>query len=369
MELLGAVSGAAGLASLVIQLSSGVVKLRALYNQSKKLPAHIQTITDDLEFIAQFLPVLEEIVADGMQESPIVVGRCMGSAEAVAGALECLLDKLPQTLQASSSRARIKLVMSSKTMLEDIQELQRLILDAKMNINMEAVPISHYCSELTSYRALAYYQMRFNQRNSRVLSALSQDLSGLSLTASTEQHPREDPEHAPEHAPTQESPPSLRKATLVPYRDRFDTRRSNCSIRKCSCVCHTKGLFGRRFWMFEYTPLSMILGSCSSPRCTARRHGAMFRLALSQLGLPFAALISLDVTVERGKLSLKPSLQLERIVRFTSPGFKALFEWRNYIIGLEECKDSLIKLYREDPQMINHVNPKGVGYLEVCSTQ
>ncbi|KAI1502079.1 hypothetical protein F5X99DRAFT_172328 [Biscogniauxia marginata] len=149
---------------------------------------------------------------------------------------------------------------------------------------------------------------------------------------------------------------------------RQSRRTDSCRVKACSCSCHVRANITRRFWGLEYTPLSMILQGCDNSRCTTRRHRIAFRVAFTQLGLPLALTLGLDMAVKAGRYSVAPTLETERVVRYTSPGFKLIWELRTRQIGQEEAVQGFRELWRKDPYMIYHVNPAGRGYIEVSKS-
>jgi hypothetical protein len=140
---------------------------------------------------------------------------------------------------------------------------------------------------------------------------------------------------------------------------------TQCIILHCHCSCHITKQVSSRFWYLQYTPLADMLASCDNARCTARRHRFHFRTALSQLGISWAVMLGVDLTVELGKFSLHPALQLQRVVKFTSPGFVTLWKLSENILGWDDAEAQFRDLYRSDPTFTSQVDPSGQGYLEV----
>lgn len=139
-----------------------------------------------------------------------------------------------------------------------------------------------------------------------------------------------------------------------------------CTRNKCLCSCHTLGSMERRFWSFQYTPLSMILRGCDDTSCDQRHYYVSIRVALSQLGLPWACTLSFHFENDLNSFSLYPCLKPQIIVRYTSPGFKLLEEIRRGEVELAEGIKQFTELLQQDPDMRSHVNPAGRGYVQVC---
>ncbi|KAF4340918.1 ankyrin repeat-containing protein [Fusarium beomiforme] len=110
--------------------------------------------------------------------------------------------------------------------------------------------------------------------------------------------------------------------------------------------------------------LNLILQTCDKESCNVVKYGGTVRLALSQLGIRWAAVIQLYIVTTSGKYSLRPSFDVERIVPYTSPGFEILWKMRNLEISFEEGREELVNLHRTDPTFPDHVDPSGHSYIE-----
>ncbi|KAK1508815.1 hypothetical protein CABS01_08045 [Colletotrichum abscissum] len=153
---------------------------------------------------------------------------------------------------------------------------------------------------------------------------------------------------------------------IVPRREKLRAKhRGNCLLRPCSCVCHRTNRTTHRFWALEYTPWGALQQSCDLETCNTTRYGASVRLAFSQFGIRWAAVLEVYTITSAGRFSLRPNLEMEQIVPYTSPGFEIIWRCQTYSIGFEEASESLRQLYRADPQGFSrHVNPGGKSYIE-----
>lgn len=142
-------------------------------------------------------------------------------------------------------------------------------------------------------------------------------------------------------------------------------RKWNCAERACSCSCHHTVRIGQRFWSLEYTPLYAFRQTCDNKFCSATKYGGTFRIALSQLGIRWSAVIQFHVLAAPGKFLFRPAFDVERIVPYTSPGFQIIWRCQRRLITHEEAHDSLINLYQSDPTFKDHVDPDGISYIEV----
>lgn len=138
-----------------------------------------------------------------------------------------------------------------------------------------------------------------------------------------------------------------------------------CSVRHCCCSCHLTGNIFGRFWGLEYTPLSVLLRKCNNEWCTSRRVRCNIRLAFSKYGIPWAVTAGLDFISEAGGCAIRPALQMQKIVNYTSPGFEILWLCKNFQISLSEARMKFTELYRSDPSLKHHVNPAGKSYTQV----
>jgi hypothetical protein len=141
--------------------------------------------------------------------------------------------------------------------------------------------------------------------------------------------------------------------------------RPQCAVLQCYCSCHSTKQISSRFWYIHYSPLADMLKNCDTATCTARRHRLQFRAALSQLGIPWAVILGVDVTLEVGKFTLCPALQLQRVVKYTSPGFEILWKLSEAKLSWDDAGAQFRELYRMDPTFCSQVDPSGRGYLEV----
>lgn len=73
----------------------------------------------------------------------------------------------------------------------------------------------------------------------------------------------------------------------------------------------------------------------------------------------------IDLLSQAGRYGIRPALQVQRVVRYTSEGFLALFRCFHREISIEDCQDRLRSLARADPTFIHHVDPSGRNYVQV----
>ena len=142
-------------------------------------------------------------------------------------------------------------------------------------------------------------------------------------------------------------------------------RRRDCLRTACACSCHRTAEISGRFWMLKYTPLAAFQNPCDSPLCTGSKSGMNLRVALSKYGLRWAAILQFQIQTTAGRVSLHPTLEVERIVPDGSFGFGLVQMHTRGEISFNELMDGFSVLAREDPTFRRHVNPAGENYLEV----
>ncbi|KAL5357439.1 hypothetical protein BJX96DRAFT_163083 [Aspergillus floccosus] len=79
-----------------------------------------------------------------------------------------------------------------------------------------------------------------------------------------------------------------------------------------------------RLWAMEYTPLSMFSMACNNPH----------------------------------------SLAIERVVKYTSPGFETLWSFRRGLLSLSETQERFRELKKSEPSLKQHVHPGGRNYVQ-----
>lgn len=139
----------------------------------------------------------------------------------------------------------------------------------------------------------------------------------------------------------------------------------NCLDRTCYCSCHQTASISSRFWALEFSPLNAWNSQCDQPFCTGPSYGIRLALSFSNFGIPWSSIMSLQVATALGKVHIRPSLELQRTVKYTSPGFAVIWGLERDLITFEEACNELRKLAREDPSFRTHVNPSGESYIEV----
>jgi len=150
-----------------------------------------------------------------------------------------------------------------------------------------------------------------------------------------------------------------------------------CNIKHCHCSCHSsKAVVSLGFWTVKHTPLSAILWDCDQSRCGARRYQLSVCVQLLWLGIPFALSVGGEFITGTSGYSLRPSLQIQRVVENTSLGLEALERLRHWCFlipifeegtrnyAVKDAKITFRELHRSDPTFRTHVNSQGHTYLQ-----
>ncbi|KAL4866007.1 hypothetical protein BDV12DRAFT_210727 [Aspergillus spectabilis] len=119
-----------------------------------------------------------------------------------------------------------------------------------------------------------------------------------------------------------------------------------------------------RFWTFEYTPLCTFSKECSNSKCTATRYRWSLQFALSRYGIPFKVNTAVEFITGAGRYSLRPGLSIERVVKYTSPGFETLWRFERGLLTVPEVQEKFRELKRCDPLLNQHIHPGGRNYVQ-----
>ena len=143
------------------------------------------------------------------------------------------------------------------------------------------------------------------------------------------------------------------------------SRPRDCSVRSCACCCHRRTQRGSYSWWLQYTPVAGLFSSCDNSSCTGSTYDFTLRVALSDLGIPWATVLQFQAYAGTRSFSLRPALWMERVVPYSSPGFELLMNISEFVENPLRSKEKFIDLYRADPSFPRHVSPSGMNYLEV----
>lgn len=160
-------------------------------------------------------------------------------------------------------------------------------------------------------------------------------------------------------------PPSPRTACAYLEPSPRRPRKTDCTVRHCHCSCHSVRRSSARFWAFEYTAPTTFSSKCSNPKCTAASYRWDLQFALSRYGIPLMVKAGVEFIAGSGMYLLRPALSTERVVKYTSDGFKALAQFERGLLTLPEVQQRFRDLSRHDASLNRHIHPGGRNYVQV----
>ncbi|KAK1999868.1 ankyrin [Colletotrichum falcatum] len=359
----GVASGVAGFVSLLIQIGSGINKLRDILKNAEQAPAELKQLLRELVFLQHLMEG-----AKGMSRDP-AFEHCEASCSLFVQGLERLYRKLLVDSEKAKGPKMVKTLLAFRHWKKDVEDLLRDIQAAKINLilfvpaygnpphNPDLVGLQNSPNSLNSHRTSQCLgeMMLVNQLHT---ASVQVSVSAASNDSAVSPAP---PAVSPRQPPGSVASVTNSLSTASPR----PKARGNCLSRSCSCSCHRTKRTSRRFWALEYTPPTVFQQACDIPSCNTAKYGGSFRIALSQLGVRWAAAIQFYVLSESGKFSMRPCLEVERIVPYTSPGFEFIWRYVEGLIDFEAAQKGLVELRRTDPTFPTHVNPGGKSYIEV----
>ncbi|WKT50771.1 hypothetical protein QSH57_015741 [Fusarium oxysporum f. sp. vasinfectum] len=339
-EAFGIAAGAVGFVSLLLQITSGINKLRAITNSAEAAPDQIQSVMRELDFLVH---VMQEANDKAPSQIDPLLQHCQTSCDQVVRDLDAL-NKILETGSKCSAKGKVSRILAFRHWKENVEDLRRDIDGAKMNLIML----------VTCRHPLQLDEISLANRLSlSITQALSRD---------RDQTPSEELRLTPSTCSSM-SPSVSRQTAELSRTYKIKTRR-DCISRGCSCTCHRTERTSRHFWALEYTSLAIFRRTCDKKSCNVVKYGGTFRLALSQLGIRWATVVQFYIVTTSGRYSLRPSIEVERVVPYTSPGFEILWKLRNRMISFEDGREELVHLRRTDPTFPDHVDPSGKSYIE-----
>ncbi|RMJ15235.1 hypothetical protein CDV36_005102 [Fusarium kuroshium] len=324
-EVVGLVTGVAGLTPLITGVVGGIRRLRRIRRDSAEIPEGLDALIKELSFLQMVIEnshaILHGPAADYCQESII----------AVAKGIEELLDKFPLESVLSGKKPKLKEVWDLRHWKEDVNALRGTVEKAKQDLVL--------CLQTTQLNLI--YTMIQTPNLGAPSNPEASSSSDLVMDSE-----------------------ALSSSSLVKYTPHRRVARRDCAVRACSCSCHLVSRISRRFWALDYIGLLPPGNKCDQPSCNASAYGFRLRVALSQLGIPWSVTMGLRLLAGVGSYTIQPALQVERVVKYTSPGFEIIWRLENELIKVDEACMAFRKLARVDPSLNLHVDPSGSSYID-----
>ncbi|KAI8724211.1 hypothetical protein NCS52_00278800 [Fusarium sp. LHS14.1] len=336
-EVVGLITGVAGLTPIIASVVGGIRRLREIRRDSTDIP-------EGLDCLIKYLSFLQLIIenADAILRGP-GADYCQGSIAAVAKGIEELLDKFPLNSISSGKKPNLKETWGLRHWKEEIKVLRETVEKAKQDLVL-------YLG-IMQVMQLNFLSRMIQTEQPEITASCDASSSFGSVTESE----------------------GLSSSSLVKYTPARRVVRQDCAITACYCSCHRVSRISRRFWALDYTGL-FPNNKCDQPSCTASAYGFRLRVALSQLGIPWSVTMGLHFLAGIGRFNIQPALQVERVVKYTSPGFEIIWRLKHGLIKVDEACIAFRLLAREDPTLKLHVDPSGssatplmyaVGYDEI----
>ncbi|KAL4965008.1 ankyrin repeat domain-containing protein [Aspergillus stella-maris] len=333
-EIVGVASAGIGVAAFALQVDGAIKRLRDIREYTKsKAGEDADLLIRRLEVLQQNLLLLEN------RQTSTALARAVENCQSVYSSVDTALQKVNSKL-SSSSRSRLRGLRHGEGLRTQLEDIGRK-LDYVVGDLTSCVPLG-WRQKLTAPPALP----------SRVSSG------------STEPNKQSENVHLEVQTSISDAP--WADTALISYLKtswRWN-RAADCKPMHCYCSCHSQHRSSARFWTVEYTPLSAILSTCSNPKCTGTCYRWNLQLALSNYGIPLKIGTAITFFAGGRGLSLQPSLSIDRVVKYTSPGFETLWRFQRGLLSIGEFQDSFRKLKRSDPSINRHINPGGRTYVQ-----
>ncbi|RSL90251.1 hypothetical protein CDV31_015731 [Fusarium ambrosium] len=338
--IVGFVSAGVGIAAFAIQISKSIDALRQMRLKAGEAREDLTTLLGMLEILHQAVSLLK--AWEGYQPVNGIIQHVQQRYDKIEPTLRDLLEKYQEKGDGHGRPWKKILARHPKQQIrdlrEDINDLINILNLAFMAAQcqspsvQELIPTTNKDSDPSQAQEGDPDQLEHEG-----------DTDNTKASTSTVTDPSSN-SHQEHHI------------TLSTTSARSNTRGS----RRYACSCYLTGACGR-FWFLQYTPLSIFTGNRGSGCSCA---GLRLRLALSKYGVPIAVVAGIGFMLDGSGLELRPALRVERVVKYTSPGFETIWRLENNLISLAEARQRFIELYRSDSSLRYHKDPAGNGYIQ-----
>jgi hypothetical protein len=129
-EAFGIAAGAVGFVSLLIQVTSGIDKLRNITNSAKAAPAELDSLMRELDFLVH---VMREANHKGHSQKDVILQHCQASCDQVVRDLE-VLNKVLETGSKSNVKGKVFEILNFRHWKGNVEVLHRNIQAAKLSL-------------------------------------------------------------------------------------------------------------------------------------------------------------------------------------------------------------------------------------------
>ncbi|RMJ11530.1 hypothetical protein CDV36_008821 [Fusarium kuroshium] len=338
--IVGFVSAGVGIAAFALQISKSIDALRQMRLKPGEAREDLMTLLGILEILHQAVSLLK--AWEGYQPVDGIIQHVQKRYDKIEPILRDLLEKYQEKGDGHGRPWKKILARHPKQQIKDLRE----------DIN-----------DLINILNLAFMAAQFQ-------SPSVQELTPTTNKDSDPLDAQEGDPHQLEHEGDTDNTTSSTSTVTNPSSNSHQehhialsttgTRSNARGPRRYDCSCYLTGASGR-FWFLQYTPLSMFTRN-RGPGCSCA--GLRLRLALSKYGVPIAIVAGIGFMVDGSGFELRPALRVERIVKYTSPGFETIWRLEKKLISLAEARQRFIELYRSDSSLRYHKDPAGNGYIQ-----
>lgn len=349
-EVLGVVASCVS----VLQLLGCVQQLRKFCKTVQDLPEDLKVTLDEIEVFRQ---VISQI-GNNNREISLVVGSTLlqstlDRCEAASSALHALTARIIEPLNKKSN-LRPKHLLKAALKKHEIQEMKEKMDSARNMLHLTVTCYNTYDmapikaeGDMLKHRRLMHQETLRMQQDMLCLwkegtfspSPASDTLTnGLELAATKTRYssfPRQSPEEL-------------------------------CRLKKCCCACHDTIAIRTNFWSLKLST-TWFWKVCDRPSCRNSKN-ASIRVNLTPIGIQMAICLSLDLMFNSFESSISPSLSFQRVVAYSSPGFKLVEQLQTgSLMHLDTIICRIRELFDTGKASPRDIDPDGVTWLEVCN--
>lgn len=169
---------------------------------------------------------------------------------------------------------------------------------------------------------------------------------------------------APEVASLTPLRPRQKKAASID--DPLIYQKRQCSLNRCCCTCHDNTFLIQGGGWSVKLPSLWGWKPCSKLSCQNSKNASIW-ISLTKVGIPWAVKASLNFMFSSHQSSISPSLDFQRVVKNTSPGFELLWKLETgQLRDWVKARHDLVKLFDSGEASPRDVDPNGRTWLEVC---